>query len=351
MSGPSSSGQAPGGGQGNPGNLNEYEFSFNYSLPSAEIEPDPTVEEIVGSSWSLSESVRNFPEEFGRTYHAYRAGSYAFPNDAIEQERLFVQFNAMTRLFGGKLYFAPLSAENPPRLVLDVATGTGEWAIQMGDEFPQSQIVATDLSPIQPEDVPPNVSFFVEDSSEPWEFSQKYDYIHTRVTSGCWESFEEQIAKQAFANLQPGGWFESQEFDSVIACDDGTLDPDSALVRWFHDMAVAGDICNRPTVMSHTLREIYERAGFVDVQEQIFKMPTNGWPKDERLKDIGHMWERNFMSGFAGFSFSMFNRAFNRTPEEIEVALVDVRREFSDPRIHAYLPIWVVWGRKPHPNE
>ncbi len=70
----------------------------------------------------------------------------------------------MTRLFGGKLYFAPLSAENPPRLVLDVATGTGDWAIQMGDEFPQSQIVGTDLSPIQPENVPPNVSFFIEDS-------------------------------------------------------------------------------------------------------------------------------------------------------------------------------------------
>lgn len=82
----------------------------------------------------------------------------------MEQERLFLQFNALTRLFGGKLFFAPLSVDNPPRLVLDVATGTGDWAIQMGDMFPQTQIVATDLSPIQPQDVPPNVSFFVEDS-------------------------------------------------------------------------------------------------------------------------------------------------------------------------------------------
>ncbi len=204
--------------------------------------------------------------------------------------------------------------------------------------------------------------------SEPWEFSQKYDYIHTRVTSGCWASFEDQIAKEAFANLQPGGWFESQEFDSIISSDDGTLAEDSALARWFHDMAVAGDVCNRPTVMAHKLREVYERVGFVDVQEKIFKMPTNGWAKDERLKDIGRMWERNLGPGLAGISFSMFNRAFNRTPEEIEVcfhyserylalltgqqvAVVDVRRDLSDPRIHAYMPIWVVWGRKPHPEE
>ncbi|OAR01406.1 hypothetical protein LLEC1_04071 [Akanthomyces lecanii] len=354
MAGSNPGDQGQSSGHSAPRDFSQYEFSFSHSL-------------TVDSSWSLSESIRDFPEEFGRTYHAYRAGSYGFPNDPIEQERLLLQSNAMTRLFGGKLHFAPLSARNPPRLVLDVATGTGDWAIQMGDEFPQSQIVGTDLSPIQPEDVPPNVTFFVEDSwawkgesdiltsmlprSEPWEYTQKYDYIHTRVTSGCWASFEDQIARQAFANLQPGGWFESQEFDSIVSSDDGTLAEDSALARWFHDMAAAGDICNRPTVMAHRLREVYERVGFVDVQEKIFKMPTNGWAKDERLKDIGRMWERNLGPSLAGFSFSMFNRAFNRTPEEIEVAVVDVRRELSDPRIHAYMPIWVVWGRKPHPDE
>lgn len=48
--------------------------------------------------------------------------------------------------------------------ILDIATGTGDWAIKMGDLFPRSEIIATDLSPIQPRNVPPNVNFFVEDS-------------------------------------------------------------------------------------------------------------------------------------------------------------------------------------------
>lgn len=61
------------------------------------------------------------------------------------------------------MFFAPLKA-HPPRTVLDVATGTGDWAIQMGDYFPESHITATDLSPIQPSEVPPNVEFYVEDS-------------------------------------------------------------------------------------------------------------------------------------------------------------------------------------------
>lgn len=90
--------------------------------------------------------------------------AYAFPNDAIEQERLAIQNSALTKLFGNKLYFAPLPADRPPKAILDIATGTGDWAIDMGDLFPEAQITATDLSPIQPEDVPPNVNFFVEDS-------------------------------------------------------------------------------------------------------------------------------------------------------------------------------------------
>lgn len=64
---------------------------------------------------------------------------------------------------GDKLYFAPLD-EHPPRRILDIATGTGDWAIAMGDRFPNAIVTATDLSPIQPEVVPTNVEFYVEDS-------------------------------------------------------------------------------------------------------------------------------------------------------------------------------------------
>ncbi len=84
-------------------------------------------------------------------------------------------------------------------------------------------------------------------------------------------------------------------------------------------MAAAGDICNRPTILGGQLKGIYERVGFVDVEERVFKMPINGWPKDDRLKEIGRMWEANFVQGLSGFSLSMFTRAYDMTPAEIEV--------------------------------
>ncbi|PNY26239.1 Uncharacterized protein TCAP_03834 [Tolypocladium capitatum] len=349
--------QQPGPGSGDESNadpgLQNFRFTFTATPgTSGFIEPDPKLGgQLRESSESLSESVQDFPEEFGRTYHAYRAGSYFFPNDSIEQERLALQSNALRKLFGGRLYFAPLSETTSPRTILDVATGVGDWAVQMGDLFPDAQVIATDLSPIQPKQVPPNVNFYVEDSSDPWEYSQSFDYVHTRAISGCWSSFERQIAEQAFAALEPGGWFESQEVDCTIACDDGTLDPEGPMATWFRDIVVAGERCDRCIVIGSTLREVYERVGFVDVHERIFKMPTNGWAKDDGLKELGRMWERNLLQGLSGFSFSLFNRAFGRTAAEIEVSLVDVRRDISDPRIHAYLPIYVVWGRKPPASD
>ena len=70
----------------------------------------------------------------------------------------------LKHLFNGKNYFAPLSTSNPPRRILDIATGTGTWAVEMSDEFPNAEIYGTDLSPIQPTYVPENVHFYIEDA-------------------------------------------------------------------------------------------------------------------------------------------------------------------------------------------
>ncbi|KAL7821797.1 S-adenosyl-L-methionine-dependent methyltransferase [Trichoderma gracile] len=328
--------------------LRNFQFTFDCSNF---IEPDSAFGRN-DDTISLSESVLEFPREFGRTYHAYRAGSYAYPNDIPEQERLAFQGPIIKRLFGDKLYFAPLSQSNPPRFILDVATGVGDWAIEMGDMFPTSEVIGTDLSPIQPDMVPPNVKFYVEDSrSDEWNYTDKFGYIHTRLTAGCWGNFETEVAQQAFAALQPGGWFESQEVEGVFGCDDGTLDPAGPMSTWLHEMRIAAETMKRPAVLGSTLKEVFERVGFVDVQERIFKIPINEWPRDERLKEIGRMWGENFSQGLNGFSIQLMNRVFGRSPAEIELQLVKIREELSNPQIHAYMPVFVVWGRKPYVGE
>ncbi|RFU72541.1 benzoate 4-monooxygenase cytochrome p450 [Trichoderma arundinaceum] len=90
--------------------------------------------------------------------------AYAYPNDIPERERLAFQGPIIKKLFGDGLYFAPLSQAKPPQLILDLVTGVGDWAIEMGDLFPSFDVIVTDLSPIKTDMMPPSVNFYVEDS-------------------------------------------------------------------------------------------------------------------------------------------------------------------------------------------
>lgn len=53
----------------------------------------------------------------------------------------------------------------------------------MGDLYPGATVLGVDLSPIQPEWVPPNVQFMVDDVESPWlRPLNHFDYVHARHT-------------------------------------------------------------------------------------------------------------------------------------------------------------------------
>lgn len=53
--------------------------------------------------------------------------------------------------------------------------------LQVGDEYPEAEIIGLDLSPIQPEYVPPNVHFTVDDVEADWlQAPNSVDYVHVR---------------------------------------------------------------------------------------------------------------------------------------------------------------------------
>lgn len=52
-------------------------------------------------------------------------------------------------LMDDQLHLAPLNEEAPLR-ILDVGTGTGIWAMDVADKYPNAEVYGNDLSPIQP---------------------------------------------------------------------------------------------------------------------------------------------------------------------------------------------------------
>lgn len=149
-----------------------------------ELESDPGYESDRASfaSTSLSSSVRDYLFENGRRYHRFREGRYNFPNDEAEQDREDMKHACVKMLCQNQLYFAPIDEDNLQN-VLDIGTGTGIWAIEFGDLFPSADVLGIDLSPIQPDWVPANVHFVVDDAESDWIYPpDHFDYIHTRHT-------------------------------------------------------------------------------------------------------------------------------------------------------------------------
>lgn len=243
---------------------------------------------------------------------------YYYPNDPPESVRLDYQSCVLDFAFDGKLHLAPL---HNPRTILDIGTGTGAWAIQMGDTYPSAVIEATDLSPIQPTNVPENVQFIIDDAEEEdWAVAENYyDYIHTRVMMGCFEDFK-GIIRKGFKHTKPGGWMESLECANPPYCDDGTMPLDWPFKEWSETMQEAAGNAGRPLTYADKLKKWYTEAGFVDVREKIIKIPINSWPRDKRLKTLGKYWAENMLAGLQGFSLALFSRVFGWSKPEIEVS-------------------------------
>jgi len=112
---------------------------------------------------------------------------------------------------------------------LDIGTGTGIWAIDFADEHPNTDVIGTDLSPIQPSLVPPNCRFEIDDASDEWTYPTNFfDFIHIRALFGSIEDWPALYA-QVFKHLKPGGWIEHVEGSIEIKSDDGTLAENSPL--------------------------------------------------------------------------------------------------------------------------
>ncbi|KAL0939123.1 methyltransferase domain-containing protein [Colletotrichum truncatum] len=258
-----------------------------------------------------------------------------------------LQHHICLMTLGGSLGLAPpCQPDFQVQRALDLGTGTGIWAIQFADDHPECEVLGVDLSPTQPDFVAPNVKFEVDDVEDEWTFAHPFDYIHSRFMTSSISNWKEYITK-CYDNLTPGGYLELQEIEMSHQSDDGTFPSDCALARMFTLLKEAAITFGRAFVDPLQLKSIMVEVGFEDVVVAQYKWPTNGWPKDPKWKELGLWTLENYLIGLEALAMAPLTRGHNWTRQEVDVFLVEVRKDLKNRAFHSYSPIYFVYGRKP----
>ncbi|KAI0172708.1 S-adenosyl-L-methionine-dependent methyltransferase [Hypoxylon sp. FL1284] len=306
-------------------------------------------DDAASSTNSITASILEYRTIQGRTYHSEKHNSsYFTPNDEQQLQSVDITHHYLSVLLGGKNFLTPIS-DNVEK-VLDIGTGSGIWAIDFADQYPNAEIIGTDLSPTQPLWVPPNVKFELDDCTRPWTWApDTFDFVHGRYLFGAIADWDE-LFRQAYRVVKPGGYAESCEADVVMLSDDGTVAPDSAIeLFWNMLYREAGKklgVTFQP-IEDNVQVTAFEKAGFEDIQSHTYKFPVGGWPQDKTLQECGQYVQLTMLNDVEGYTLFLWNTVMGENAPGYQEFLAYMRKDLKNRRIHSYMKVRYVFGRKP----
>lgn len=300
---------------------------------------------------SILSEVRRGVEIEGRLYPSYGKHEYGMPIDEKELDRNDLQHHKYTLLLKDQLYIAPIPDERlktGSSRILDLGTGTGIWAIDMADKFPDCEVLGVDIAAIQPQFVPPNCQFEIDDVEEDWPYRPShFDFIHGRDLMTAVRDWPRLIS-QAHHHLKPGGWIQLASTIPGARTDDDTIPENSGYVesgRLYEEIALA---MGAPLDAPRSWGEQMRAAGFVNVQDVVYKLPMGPWPRSKRLRTVGRLEQIMILEGgFEAYMLRGYTQVLGRKPEDLQIILALARREVRDPSIHTYVQYHVTYGQKP----
>lgn len=220
----------------------------------------------------------------------------------------------------------------------------------MGEQNPSASVLGIDLSPIQPNWVPPNVRFVVDDAESVWLHPRDFFcYVHLRHTIMAIRTMR-RLLQQIHDHLRPGGWVELQEVLHVPLSVNDAMPQDHPVAEFWRlvDQGLrALGIADFHVVRNGRLASMVKDTGFRGVTERVFHIPIGVWPKNRVLKTVGLYWRTVLLDGLQAIALGPLTRGLGWSKERVELFLVDVRRAYYDNSAHMYMELHIVYGQKP----
>jgi SAM-dependent methyltransferase len=199
-------------------------------------------------------------------------------------------------------------------------------------------VVGTDLSPIQPAYLPPNVTFEICDAEDtPWTFNTRFDFVHLRAMMTCFKE-PRAVIQAAYESLEPGGYVQLRDplMPFRFHGSPPAPEPDCALAEWgrlvMDAAARSGRSWDNVRHYEQWLREI----GFVDVVVVKEALPLSPWTKSRRMKYLSLWLQHDMLQAMDAISLALFTRVLGWDVPRLKEFLERVKSDLKDTKIHAY---------------
>lgn len=266
---------------------------------------------------------------------------YVLPKDDREVQRLDFQHYMLRFAMRGN-YAAPLVN---PTGILDVGCGTGRWATEMAQQFPNANVVGVDLVPPPTETPnplaggsdkrPENFAFIQGNILEGLPFADgTFDFTHMRLLvfalpAPRWQD----VAHELVRVTSMGGWVEWLEGDILLH------NGGPAVEQLNHFAQSAGKGRGIEPTYVYRVGEFLQTAGLVNVQMRQLQIPIH-----TAAGRLGQMGVTDYLAVISGLKGPLVAQGFV-TAQDFDQVIQAAREEMSHYRVMATFP--VAFGQRP----
>ncbi|KAJ4253963.1 hypothetical protein NW762_010362 [Fusarium torreyae] len=179
-----------------------------------------------------------------------------------------------------------------------------------------------------------------------------------------------ELMLQAFRCCTPGGYLEWGEINPTICSDDGTTDGVSAIQEWNELFRKGSEVAQRGFCEVENDLQLLPTAGFIDVKHVDYKVvfpairlsnsvmrsdsiqvPIGSWAKDKKLRQVGEFLRETIENDLEGYTTVLWHDILQWPDHQYQLFLMGMRNFFKDKRIHGYVRVRYIHGRKPGLKE